>query len=280
MRLATVAAKYFDSKKVRSSPGFNEIKKFSDHLPSVTQFILTGVKPMDGYANKKDKIYYLPFKYCSFEFPIPTPAIDANGDMSGWRRNTKFSSPMFIGQYYIENDDLSISHLYLIGDIHDYTIDQYLKNPFAYPANVISHLTEFKSYEHLNSFACHRTILAYLHDKNVSYGLTSRHIKFKRSGVSPDFVKRIVVLGDKKTINETKSVMGANIDWQHTWSVMGHWRRIDQNMVGKTREGEYSVVGQTWVKDHIRGEGEFIKKDRIKKPLNNHVPSAQKEVTI
>lgn len=30
------------------------------------------------------------------------------------------------------------------------------------------------------------------------------------------------------------------------------------------REGEYVIVGRTWVKDCIKGDGPFIKKTRIK----------------
>lgn len=44
---------------------------------------------------------------------------------------------------------------------------------------------------------------------------------------------------------------------------MGHWRKLDDNSIGKDRQGLRGVAGYTWVIPHKRGEGELFKKSRI-----------------
>lgn len=51
------------------------------------------------------------------------------------------------------------------------------------------------------------------------------------------------------------------IDWKHSWSVVGHWRKIKK--LGKNRVGEYCEVGRTWVNPSIKGSGTFISKPRV-----------------
>lgn len=43
---------------------------------------------------------------------------------------------------------------------------------------------------------------------------------------------------------------------------MGHWRKLDDNSVGKDRQGLRGVAGYTWVIPHKQGEGELFKKSR------------------
>ena len=51
----------------------------------------------------------------------------------------------------------------------------------------------------------------------------------------------------------------------YAYEVMGHWRKVDNQTIGKDREGKREVHGYTWVVPHTRGEGELFKKTRILK---------------
>lgn len=51
----------------------------------------------------------------------------------------------------------------------------------------------------------------------------------------------------------------------YAYEVMGHWRKVDEQTIGKDREGKREVHGYTWVIPHTRGEGELFKKTRILK---------------
>ena len=53
--------------------------------------------------------------------------------------------------------------------------------------------------------------------------------------------------------------------FDHSFKVIGHWRRISPYTYGKNRSGEYIVEGMTWVKEHVRGEGDLVKKIRVVK---------------
>lgn len=55
----------------------------------------------------------------------------------------------------------------------------------------------------------------------------------------------------------------------YAYEVMGHWRKLDDNSVGKDRQGLRGVAGYTWVIPHKRGEGELFKKSRIIKRGKN-----------
>lgn len=51
------------------------------------------------------------------------------------------------------------------------------------------------------------------------------------------------------------------LDWKHSWSVFGHWRRVGG--IGKNKEGERCVIGKTWVIPCIKGAGKFKQKTRF-----------------
>ena len=73
-------------------------------------------------------------------------------------------------------------------------------------------------------------------------------------------IKRIIHVTPKKQSLKLKSYKSRSIEWTHSWTVRGHWRTIDG--VGKNREGSGDVLGHTWVKAHIKGTGDLIKKTR------------------
>ena len=68
---------------------------------------------------------------------------------------------------------------------------------------------------------------------------------------------------EKRTYKRIKPL--GHLAFDHSFKVIGHWRRISPHTYGKNRQGEYVVTGMTWVKEHTRGEGELIKKIRVVK---------------
>lgn len=54
-----------------------------------------------------------------------------------------------------------------------------------------------------------------------------------------------------------------HLEFSHAFKVRGHWRTINEKSLGKDRNGIYKVKGYTWVVEHIRGEGELVKKVRV-----------------
>lgn len=83
----------------------------------------------------------------------------------------------------------------------------------------------------------------------------------KRQGAEYHTVRRVIHVTIGKTSKSVQSLYGGPIDWQHSWSVRGHWRKCAT--IGKDREGNYSSPGFTWVKDHQKGSGPFIPKTRV-----------------
>jgi hypothetical protein len=66
-------------------------------------------------------------------------------------------------------------------------------------------------------------------------------------------VRRITYVSPKKHTNDVQTVYGGVIDWSHRWFVRGHWRTLSNEGIGKDRAGDYCVPGQTWVKEHEKG---------------------------
>lgn len=73
-------------------------------------------------------------------------------------------------------------------------------------------------------------------------------------------IKRIIHVTPKKNSLKLTTYNSKSIEWTHSWTVRGHWRTIDG--VGKNRDGSEDVLGHTWVKAHIKGTGDLIKKTR------------------
>jgi len=74
-------------------------------------------------------------------------------------------------------------------------------------------------------------------------------------------IKPIIYVVDKKTYNEKPASLGHNIDWSHKFEVRGHWRKIKS--IGKNRFGVYCIKNFTWIKNHIKGKGDLVKKTRV-----------------
>ncbi len=65
---------------------------------------------------------------------------------------------------------------------------------------------------------------------------------------------------DKKA--NSKKIKGAWTPF-YSWRVRGHWRKIEENSLGKNRSGEYCIKGLTWVVDCVKGKGDLIEKVRV-----------------
>lgn len=71
--------------------------------------------------------------------------------------------------------------------------------------------------------------------------------------------KDVVYVG-KKSKKSVATQRGDRLNWDHSWTVMGHWRRVKG--MGKDRKGERVVEGYTWVVPHVKGDGALVDKVR------------------
>lgn len=76
--------------------------------------------------------------------------------------------------------------------------------------------------------------------------------------------RKIVHVRPKNQIQHESSET-RNIDWNHRWSVRGHWRAIQG--LGKDREGKYCIENNTWVSEYEKGpeDAPLISKVRVVK---------------
>ena len=80
-------------------------------------------------------------------------------------------------------------------------------------------------------------------------------------------VKPIYYVLDKKeetTKNKYHSIRAiGKLEFNHSFKVRGHYRRISDKTYGKDRNGNYNILGYTWVTEYVKGEGELVKKLRV-----------------
>ena len=80
-------------------------------------------------------------------------------------------------------------------------------------------------------------------------------------------VKPIYYVLDKKeetTKHKYNSIRAiGKLEFNHSFKVRGHWRRISDKTYGKDRNGNYNILGYTWVTEYVKGEGELVKKLRV-----------------
>lgn len=90
----------------------------------------------------------------------------------------------------------------------------------------------------------------------IGTGENKKHVK----------ISRVIYVRPKKLVAvDTLSECGKEIDWTHRWTVRGHWVSLGEGKVGKDRDGNYCVNGQTWRVEHIKGPDDkpLINKTRI-----------------
>jgi hypothetical protein len=73
-------------------------------------------------------------------------------------------------------------------------------------------------------------------------------------------INNVVYVG-AKTDTQSNKALGREVEWTHSWEVMGHWRRV--RGLGHDRSGQLITSGFTWVKPHIKGDGELVVKTRV-----------------
>jgi hypothetical protein len=67
----------------------------------------------------------------------------------------------------------------------------------------------------------------------------------------------------KKEKEELKAQGTKKINWDHVWTVMSHWRKLNNpESLGLSRLGERKVKGYTYIGAYKKGEGKEIKKVR------------------
>lgn len=76
-------------------------------------------------------------------------------------------------------------------------------------------------------------------------------------------IRRVIHIAPKQVKNKIATGVHKKIDWSHSWTVRGHWRKI--NGIGKDRNNQELIYGYTWVNSHVKGNGELVKKARIVK---------------
>ncbi len=80
-------------------------------------------------------------------------------------------------------------------------------------------------------------------------------------------IKPIYYVLDKKeetTKNKYHSIRAiGKLEFNHSFKVRGHWRKVSDKTYGKDRNGNYNILGYTWVTEYVKGEGELVKKLRV-----------------
>ena len=97
-----------------------------------------------------------------------------------------------------------------------------------------------------------------------------------RKNSSREKIIPITFISDKKYISDIERTVGEKLDWKHSWKVMGHWREISG--IGKDRDGNYCMIGKTWVNPCIRGDGPMIEKLKIIKSIKITPPPIKEEM--
>lgn len=80
-------------------------------------------------------------------------------------------------------------------------------------------------------------------------------------------IKKIIYVSNKEN---KKYVVRGDVSWKlsHRTEVMGYWRPLPKNSktgIGKNRDGDYCIKGETWVRHHEKGpeDAPLIKKTRV-----------------
>jgi hypothetical protein len=107
--------------------------------------------------------------------------------------------------------------------------------------------------------------------KQLSKGQHGHHsprtlFKWKDKGEKKQLrITKIIYVRDR--VNTIKipeiTISDSIVQWSHAFWVMGHWRMI--RGIGKDRDGNYNVMGKTWVSEFVKNAeaGDPIRKVRI-----------------
>jgi len=107
-------------------------------------------------------------------------------------------------------------------------------------------------------------VLSILKNKSIRCAEEKEKSMVRVKGKKQKFVKKITHVKLDRYEQKQSPLTGRFLEFTHSFSVMGHWRKA--RGYGKDRKGNYCIPGYTWVSEHIRGDGLFIKKQRMVLP--------------
>ena len=119
------------------------------------------------------------------------------------------------------------------------------------------------SLEDTVSFYLVRTLhflVSFFNKQVVAASFKTPNHKIRSEEGRENFKADFVVVSTKKYQNNVSTRLGKTLDWNFSFPVRGHWRKIKG--YGKDMNGELRL-GKTWVSQHIRGEGPMDKRVRI-----------------
>lgn len=94
-------------------------------------------------------------------------------------------------------------------------------------------------------------------------------VKYKNPrGIRKEYrAKDVIYVSDvSRKSKSTPVVQGRKINWDHSWDVCAHWRKLhNPESLGLDQDGNRVVKGFTYIKSHVKGEGELKIKTRIVK---------------
>ena len=114
-------------------------------------------------------------------------------------------------------------------------------------------------------------VLSNLSDKTVVADTPStpqtEYYRRKHAETIKRYNRPIYYVLDKKEetnkVNYNKIESRGHLELTFSFRVRGHWRRISEKSYGKDRNGNYNILGYTWVTDYIKGNGELAQKLRV-----------------
>ena len=102
-------------------------------------------------------------------------------------------------------------------------------------------------------------VCSYVHNCNLGIESIYRTVEHKSlvRQRSSQKIEHIIRVKPAKSIKFPEAAFSRSIDWDMRWWVRGHWRRLPAaEILGKDRDGVYSVRGFTWVNEHLKGPDE------------------------
>lgn len=112
-----------------------------------------------------------------------------------------------------------------------------------------------------------------MQEKNTYVGVENVNFRIRiGTGSSRQLhkVNQVLHITRGKEIKTYKNGIGNKIDWQHCWSVMGHWRNLSGTRIGKDRFGQYTQCGRTWVNPCVRGNISMPYLNKIRNFVGNN----------
>ena len=142
----------------------------------------------------------------------------------------------------------------LLGEHLDFTSFSIVDGKMGMPKDADKKQSEtyLRAYMALKQFLNNLTL------KNMHFAVPKQEINFsgRVDGVFKKFKGKphnMIYVGDTTTIKRNNPTMKLIAKADHQYEVMGHWRRINNNSIGKDRAGIRQAKGYTWVVPFVKG---------------------------